>query len=153
MTQSSKPASQQWPKRRAWSPHLSVTAVLRCKGRSPRLNFTEILRHRAQNPHVGRFRVGIQNARLEARISTIEKPYVSVITALINGSITAHIMRGVNPHYRGFSGDSFTPKTLINSLVCYWRGVESFGRKDWNRSEECWRKSWTLLTTCWVISL
>ena len=45
---------------------------------------------------------------------------VSLLTALITGSITAHVMRGVNPHYRGFLGDSFIPETLINSLVCYW---------------------------------
>jgi len=57
--------------------------------------------------------------RLEARVSTTEKSYVSVITALIIGSITAHIMRGVNPHYGGFLGDSFTSKTPINSSVCY----------------------------------
>jgi len=57
--------------------------------------------------------------RLEAHFSTAEKTYVSIITALITGSITAHVMRGVNPHYGGFLGDSFTPKTPINSLVCY----------------------------------
>jgi len=67
---------------------------------------------RVRSPRLARFRVGIQNARLEARVLTTGKPCVSVITALITGSITAHVMRGVNPHYRGFLGDSFTPETL-----------------------------------------
>ena len=49
--------------------------------------------------------------RLKARVSTTEKPCVSVITTLITRSIIAHVMRGVNPHRGGFSGDSFTPKT------------------------------------------
>ena len=33
------------------------------------------------------------NARPEARVSTTEEPCVLVITALITGSITAHVMR------------------------------------------------------------
>ena len=49
------------------------------------------------------------NARLEARVSTTEELCVLVITALITGSITAHVIRGVNPHYGGFLGDSSTP--------------------------------------------
>jgi len=44
---------------------------------------------------------------------------VSVVTALITGSVTAHVMRGVNTHYGGFLGDSFTPETPINSSACY----------------------------------
>ena len=43
------------------------------------------------------------NAKLETRISTTEESCVSVITALITGSIT----EGVNPHYGVFLGDSF----------------------------------------------
>ena len=37
------------------------------------------------------------NARLEARVSTTEEPCVSVITALVIGSITAHVMRELTP--------------------------------------------------------
>jgi len=51
---------------------------------------------RVWSPRLARFRVGIQNARLKARVPTIEKLCVSVITALISGSITANVMRGVN---------------------------------------------------------
>ena len=42
------------------------------------------------------------NARLEARVSTTKEPCVSVITALITGSITAHIMRELTPIMEGF---------------------------------------------------
>ena len=60
-----------------------------------------------------------------ALLDTGFEPCVSVITDLITGSITAHVMRKVNPHYEGFLGDSFTPETPINSLVCYWiRGFD-----------------------------
>ena len=37
------------------------------------------------------------NVRLEARVSTTEELYVSVITVLITGSITAHVMRELTP--------------------------------------------------------
>jgi len=57
--------------------------------------------------------------RLEAHVSTTEKPYVSVITALITGSITAHVMSEIDPHYGEFSRDSSTLEAPINSLVCY----------------------------------
>jgi len=52
------------------------------------------------------------NVELEARVSTAEEPYVSVITALITGSITAHVMRRVNLHYGGLLGDNFFLKPL-----------------------------------------
>jgi len=48
--------------------------------------------------------------RAQARISTATEPCVSVITALITGLITAHVMRGVNSHYGRFL-EHFTPKT------------------------------------------
>jgi len=57
------------------------------------------------------------NAELKARISTATELCVSVVTALIIGSITAHIMRGVNPHHGGFLGENFIP--TINRSVCY----------------------------------
>ena len=47
----------------------------------------------------------------QARVSTASEHCVSVVTALITGSITAHVMRGVNPHYGGLLGDGFTPRT------------------------------------------
>jgi len=37
------------------------------------------------------------NARPEARVSTTEEPCVSIITALITGSITAHVIRELTP--------------------------------------------------------
>ena len=67
---------------------------------------------RVRSPRLVEFEIGIWNARLEARVPTTEKLCVSVITVLITGSITAHVMRGVNPHYGGFLGDSFSLKTL-----------------------------------------
>ena len=42
------------------------------------------------------------NVRLEARVSSTKEPYASVITALITGSITAHVMRELTPNYGGF---------------------------------------------------
>ena len=51
----------------------------------------------------------------------MEELRVLVVTALIIGLITAHVMRGVNPHHGGVLGDNFTPKTPINSSVCYCR--------------------------------
>ena len=42
------------------------------------------------------------NARPEARVSTTEEPCVSVITALINGSITAYVMRELTPIIKYF---------------------------------------------------
>ena len=60
-----------------------------------------------------------QDSEFEARVLTAEKPCVSVITALIIGSITNHVIRRVNPDYGGFLGDSFTPETPINSSVFY----------------------------------
>jgi len=57
--------------------------------------------------------------RLEARVLTTEKLCVSVITALITGSITAYVIRRVNPHYGGFLGYSLTPEIPINGSVCY----------------------------------
>jgi len=47
------------------------------------------------------------NARLKARISTTEELCVSVITALITGSITAHVMRELTPIMEGFLGTIF----------------------------------------------
>jgi len=64
--------------------------------------------------------------RAQTRVSTVEESCVSVMTTPITGSSTAHVMRGVNPHYREFLGDSFTPRTPINSSVCYWKGVRIF---------------------------
>ena len=89
---------------------------------------------RVRSPRLARFEFSIQNAKLEARVPTTEKPCVSVITAPINWSITAHIIRGVNPHHEGFLADSFTLETPINSPVCYWRGVRSF----WVKKIEEW---------------
>ena len=42
------------------------------------------------------------NARPEARVSTTEEPCVSVITVLITGSITAHVMRELTPIMKYF---------------------------------------------------
>ena len=55
----------------------------------------------------------------QARVSVANEPCVPVITTPITVSSTTHVMRGVNPHYEGFLGDSFIPKTPINSSVCY----------------------------------
>ena len=42
--------------------------------------------------------------RLDARISTAEKPYVSVITALITGSITDHVVMRLTHIMEDFYG-------------------------------------------------
>jgi len=63
--------------------------------------------------------ISMAKCRVQACVLTVEEPGVSVITTPITGSSTAHIMRGVRPHYGGFLGDNFIPKTPINSSVCY----------------------------------
>jgi len=55
--------------------------------------------------------ISMAKRRAKARISTANELCVSIETALITGSIIAYVMRGVNPHYGGFLGDSFTPRT------------------------------------------
>jgi len=50
-------------------------------------------------------------SRAQVYVATATEPCVLVITVLITGSITAHVMRGVNSHYGRFLGDYFTPKT------------------------------------------
>ena len=122
------------PRRKAWSSHLNITAKPRRGARSPRLS-------RARHPHLNatampkrglaKLEARVQQSSMakcetQARISTASELRVSVVTALITGSVTSHVMRGVNPHYGGSLGDSFTLKTLINNLVCYWRGVRIF---------------------------
>jgi len=128
-TQSSKPAS--WhhcsAKTRGSKPASRHHCNLKTQSLKPASG-------RVRNPRLVRFGVGIQNVRLEARVPTTEKLYVSVITALITGS-TAHVMRRVNPHYRGFLEDSFTPETPINSSVCYWKGVKKLESDDKKRLE------------------
>ena len=56
---------------------------------------------------------------VQARVTTARELRVSVVTALITRSVTAHVIRRVNPNYGGFFGDNFTPETPINSSVCY----------------------------------
>ena len=56
--------------------------------------------------------ISMAKRRAQARISTAKDSGVSVITTPVIGSSTAHVMRGVNPHYGGFLGDSFTLKLL-----------------------------------------
>ena len=59
--------------------------------------------------------ISMAKRRAQAHVSTAEEPCFSVITALITGSSTTHVMRRVNPHYKGFLGNNFTPRTPINS--------------------------------------
>ena len=152
-TRESKPASQLHSDNKdvTRSPCPYISTVLRREGWSSRPSCTVNTKAqsmkpasgRVWNPRLARFGVGIQNMRLEARVTT-EKLCVLIRTILITGSITAHVMSGVNPHYGGFLGESFTPETPINSSVCYWRGVESFwsrffgwefvGRKFWSKT-------------------
>ena len=49
---------------------------------------------------------------------------VSAVTALVMGSITAHITGKVNSHYGVFLGGTFTPETSINSPVAMQKGSE-----------------------------
>ena len=93
----------------------TIDAVPRRKARYPRLSITAKSRRGAQSPRPAELdaRVPItqqwQNAGLEAmsniismakcraqgHVSTVNEPCVSVITTLITGSITDHVMRGV----------------------------------------------------------
>ena len=141
---SPRPSITAMPRRGAWGPCLNITAVPKREARSPRLSITAIPRRWARS----------------LRVSTVEAPCIAVITALITGSITAHVMRRVNPHRGGLLGDSFTPKTPIDSPVCYWRAVKIFVNqigpkrildRTWSRfSAGALKKSQILLLTCWV---
>ena len=55
--------------------------------------------------------ISMTKRKVQARVSTAGLPCVSVVTVPITGSIIAHVMRGVNTHYREILGDSFTPRT------------------------------------------
>ena len=99
-TQGSRPASQH---------HCNT------KNRTQHLRFnTTVVPERSESNIIS-----MVKCRAQALISTANEPCVSVITALITESSAAHVMRGVNPHYGRFLGDSFTPETPINSSVCY----------------------------------
>jgi len=63
--------------------------------------------------------ISMAKRRAQACVSATNELCVSVITTPITQSSTAHVMRGVNPHYGGFLGDDFTPETSRNSSVCY----------------------------------
>ena len=99
--------------------------MLRRKGLKPASQNHCKAKTRAQNLRLSKARgphpTTLQwlNVELEARVSTAEEIRVSVITVLITGSVTAYVMRGVNPHYGGFLGDNFIPETSINSSACY----------------------------------
>ena len=94
--------------------------------------------------------------RLKARVSTTEEPCVSVITVLITGSITAHVMRELTPLWSIFRGQFYPPETPINSSVRYWAEgiiflVDRF-IESWSEflTEKDKKESSTLLTTCCV---
>ena len=57
-----------------------------------------------------------QGVRVETR--------ASVITALVMGPVTAHIMRELTPHCGVFLGGTFTPETSINSPVAMTKGTD-----------------------------
>ena len=96
-TQSIKPTSQyQYSiKTRGLKPASQLHCNLKTQSMKPASG-------RVRNPRLARFRIGIQNTRLEARVLTTEKLRVSVITALNTGLITAHIMRELTPIMEGF---------------------------------------------------
>ena len=98
---------------------IATTTTPRPEGQNPRLYFTITTKTHSPEPashtkldaeldaHIptkGKVQVLPQwlNARLEACVSITEEPCVSVITVLISGSITAHVMREVSSHYGNF---------------------------------------------------
>ena len=112
----SKPASQptlQHQGARVDTRVSASTAAPRCVGRHPRLsqhcNTKAYGSTPASQPALQR-----QGAWVDTR--------VSVVTALVMGSITAHIMGKVNPHYGVFLGGTFAPETSINSPVAMEKG-------------------------------
>ena len=65
----------------------------------------------------------------QARVSTVEEPCVSVITALITGSITAHVMRELTPLWRVFRGQFYPwdPYKLLSLLLgSFWIELKNF---------------------------
>ena len=70
---------------------------------------------RSSKPVFSIFSMG--KRRAQVCVSTAEEPCISVITTPNTGSSIAHVMRGVNPHYGGFLGDNFTPKTPIRVVI------------------------------------
>jgi len=65
-------------------------------------------RRRARSPSLAKLEARVQaasqwlNVELEARVSNAEELRISVITALITGSVTSHIMRGLTPIMESF---------------------------------------------------
>ena len=55
---------------------------------------------------------------------------VSIVTALVMGSITAHITRKVNPHYGVFLGGTFAPEISINSPIAMEKGSNFFRERS-----------------------
>jgi len=82
--------------------HLNIPAVSKREARSSRPSITAMPRRRARSPHF--------NCERAMRFS-YNYPH--------HGSITAHVMSGVNPHCGGVLRDSLTPKNHINSPVRY----------------------------------
>ena len=92
----------------------SITTVPRREGRNRRLYFTTITKTQSPEPashtkldaelkaHIST-KCEVQalpqwlNARPKVSVSTTEEPYVLVITVLITGSITTHVMRELIP--------------------------------------------------------
>ena len=139
-TQGSKPASQHHCNGQDAELEARVSAIY------------AILRRRAWSPRLARFEVGIQQHYNIMPKREVRSPRFNYREALCLGYNClhywvnfSHVMRGVNPHCGGFLGDSFTPETPINSLVCYGKG-ENF----WIRTFS-WGilKSSTFLPTCW----
>ena len=132
--QSSRPSCTVMTKKRSSKPASWLHCSAKTRGSKPASRHhcnlkTQSLKPvsgRVQNLCLVRFKVGIQNARLKARVLTTEKLCISVITVFITGSITAHIRRRVNPYYGRILGDNFTLETPINSSVCYWKGIGIF---------------------------
>jgi len=108
---------------RAWGSHLHIIAVPKCRAR--RLCSAQTRSSRPVSSIISMAKCGAQS-----RFSTGEESSVSVMITPITESSTAHVIRRVNPSYRGFLWDSFTPVTLINSSVCYWR---AWNFSNWER--------------------
>ena len=99
----------------------NITAVPRRRARGPRLNIIALPKCRARRLHFNTTAAPKRGARGLCPASS--SPRFSCKRALrLNynylhyWSSVAHVMRGVNPHYGGFLGDSFTPRTLYKQL-------------------------------------
>jgi len=102
-------ASLQWPRRRAWNLRLGHLCNTQTQSPKPASHIkldAELEAHISTKCEAQALSQWL-NAGLETRVSTTKESCVSVITALITGSITAHVMRELTPIMECFWGQFY----------------------------------------------